>query len=1760
MAAATHTDRGAVRRSGSMTEFKDLARPLLLNRESSFAHDEGIRNSLSSRSKSFITAQDATPQQSPAIHPLARTRVAHSTSSLGESVIMELAGTGEEDVWLGPQYIRMASYEALLLSRPQLLPHLAGRGPLPADVEQPEVGRIADLRERLGVTDAEHHQIVGALDRVVAKHGRSCPANSALLRLHLVADAVAQQLEHPDSCEPSADALAQPGPELRHLSVFTSAMHLFLGRAQGGADAQDSVAQQQSRLASDCRAVSQAILQFRRTQSSEAADAACDLIAGMVKQYSRHPQVRAPQGNPGRASAGGESSSSGRGSPTAAAFGAVVGASADDLVLTADGPEGAAVLPMTGSTDRAQTARTLQLLSVSGEQEEPGRSPAGFQPVEKRWNRAPRPISGASMRPTSVNTSGLESQSPLGKAAGTGQEELLSLNGTPHTPEPQPEQPAVVPYVYPLNVMLYSALLRTFFVETADESRQPPPAASSTAGGGQKRGHLHGVQKSRRQEARMAVVVDVLAPVREFLAVSSFMHAACFVHVVYTESLEAQLDIAEMFRILSVDCYFYPGFGAFCTTPGLEGDEEACRQQVLRNVRSDFMPKLADYHWEFLHDPEDLIFCAKLYTVALEAHQKDTAEPPVTWIGAGDADLAAKQSCQPKGRGSGTEERASASSSADSSAVPPGSNPRRQLRFAEDVSSKRKGSAAARPASAPTSVREPPSGDESEDRASTTHGKGLQRAVMYLGNLFGPDVAAMVQNVMLQGGIEEASACDLSLDTYAEMMALIISSCHKHYIRIKHKVATRGGRDDPVSGWEVWLAQITSAQPLRRPRRPSESVGASCSALSTVALAGEMERTGAERLLGNARDETAPKPSARPTLSHINGQLKLNLDQIWRLVEVLLLELHADTRHYCPSLVSVVPSAATVVLDTYAQLLSNDVLQSLDALTILPSGQSRDGVVDSTGVRAQLSPEHRPGPRSPDAPLCTPDQRQALAAQGAGQCTGSPGCATAHTDAGQESVANGTRVVRSPLLPRRSSTPPLLSTLHQRDVGCTVPAREVRTTVAADDDIGTSLLNTNLVYTALIVMLLQENLRTYIGYSRHSRADFSLLTQQQLPGARAGERDSAYWLAGVPVAAAVDEGHARQQPEGRWGGFTCIGDSTDGRRQAPPQKASSLRLLRRRLSTHDRGDAAAAAARPDAVPPHTAPPRRQQSGARSPRQRASSVAGSNSPEFPHVTGGWDSKFPSQRGGESSPGVQDSIDATLQAVVERVVGRWRCVADATLDDSVERALAVDAWEPVGTLRDQIISSSAVDVSLVANRVAQLVEHGVENAWSTLKATKATMHVHALDADASTDRGLCERFTSTCELCMSYFEEQCKQLLSETHRKYVSALVAPLAPLRLDSDVVAAPIDPRQLRHRHRQLFELKSSSLACMAVRANDLLFTRSRFEDMYYRVVSGFALVAWRRLQAEPPAPEKPQAHVAEAGKPTLVLSQALLEQSRGFSPQSPAARTGPGNALGPLNAAFADDAVNQVLMFVATKVVVFDGVENLQLLYTTADRGIDSVLEPLGATLHEVTGSLLPALRKPFLRYVLGTLAHSVTTKLVRGKMARPSKSRFTFFQQLIDDLHTLREFFLSRQADGVPQMLAESEVESMTACVLSAILLLLSRNPTDVILQQAAEEALPHHLTYTKAQIHGMVEQIAGRSPTTHQFLLEALEVQRTNELQHSWDEQRAGLLTEPPVEAHDGSEVEEKVAEGAAKTERRGRGAEKKQGPKSRLCCVQ
>eukprot|EP00756_Hemistasia_phaeocysticola_P015486 Hpha_TRINITY_DN15415_c1_g1::TRINITY_DN15415_c1_g1_i1::g.175460::m.175460 len=1831
------------KRISGVTEFKDLAKSLQANRQSSFANDAAVRNSLSSRAKSFITAQDVadTPSATPArsVGGVAQS----SVSSLSESLALGLAdGALNEDDWLlGQHYLCPTAYECLLLSYPQLIPHLAGREV--TEPPPPELARIEEVRARLGVSDAEAAQVVAGLERVLGTDYGETDCGSVMLQLSLLADSVqhSQPVEEPPAAsgEPMESTADPPlgievaSAEYRHLAVFACAMHLALRRAQRGDGGREPLKDEEAsrmlaKLFTDTRSVSQRILMHRRNPTPEALASITDLLRDMKVSYAQFPFTSAIPVTITTATATASrhfhgvtpsrhSSSSGRGSPTEAAFANNHIASADDLVLMAEEKvEGNAVLPMEPpSASTADIATKLQLLSISGDQaaEEGGstavdtKSLQGLNGFERRatGEKPVRPVSGgSSLRPMSVNTAGGESTAPpppefmplcqdtdgvlIATASDLGDEVPAGVT-----------EYGTGGYGYPLNIIIYATLLRTFLVES------PEDAATAAAEAG-RRGQAFGVLRSRRQETRMKQVVDLLAPFRVCFQVSSFLHAACFVHAIFTEMQETKLDFAEVFRLLSVDCYFYPGFKSFCSSKNLAPDEEACRRQVLMNMRDDLLPRLADYHCEFVNDPGDLIFCIKLYTAVLEAFHEQRIELATLPSENAPDDAAAMFARQ------NIRRRRSGDRESDVQVGSQQGHVRRQLRFAEDVPmQRRRGSASnsARPASAPAQLRElAPSasgGEEEEEKdASVSQGMGLQRSLMALGGLFGADVASCVREVMLSGGVEEAGEAELAIYTYAEILALIISSCHKHYIRVKHKVAMRSDEgqtkmskeDAPFGDWGVWLAQLTSSQPLTRGQDarggPGRSVSHSIS--SSLCVLPDNGRAAAERLV--PRRETGsnnPLTMGRPTLSQISAQLRLDMNQAWRLVEVLLLELHADTRHYGPSLVCVVPSAVSVVLNTYTQLLARDITASADSITVAPASRpscdTQQPIVDSASVTPQLSPVNgdKPNASSSGSSGKLPQSRAALPVVS----PSSPGGTVSVSDArirvpsaqtaspGLISEASATPPSLHPtatngngpsLMPRRSSSPHLPGSFNSR--------REVQahTRIPADDEVGLSLLNTNVVYAALLLTLLMQNLRSYVAFSRTSRADFSLLSQQY---SAASGRDSAYWLAGLPLQR-VEEA-PRPASEGRGGGWSCIGDTTTETRrhhhavsqareaQAGGTRATSLRLLRRRQQQ------AGVESDTHVQAPHSAPSGGQRPGHRSsPDHRGPRLDGrSVSPEFPGSSV-WDDRGAVGNGsGTAGAWVKDTIAPTITGVVDKLGKLWRTIADATLEDGVERALDTDSWEPVGTLHEEVVSSSAVDTSLVAHRVTLLVEHGIENAWEMLKMMKATLQVHPLGPEANWEQSLCERFTSACEDVLSNFEEQSKQLVNGAYRRYAEALIAPLAPLRQDtgpaiaSGTSVAPIDPRLLRHRHRQLFEDPvSGSFKSAAMRANNLLHCRSRLEEILQHVVSRYSLVAWRKLQndATPTdaAGQGAESAAAQEGRPTLVLAKAG-GLDLGPSPRSPTPLRTVHNVLSQETAAFADEAVGQVLMFMATKAVVFDAADELKSLYTSVSQGIETVLVPLGQRLHEVTASLLPAHRKPFCRFVLGTLSQSVTAKLARGKMARPPTGRFAFFQQLVDDLHGLREFFLHRDAEGTPQMLTESQVEAMTACVLSAILLFLSKNPTEIILQQGGGDTLPHHLTYTKPQIHGMVEQIAGRSPAMHQFLLEALEVQRINEVQSAWDEQRATLLSEPTAVEADERDQSERRGGGGDMSTRGGterKGTDKKKPTKSRLCSVQ
>ena len=70
--------------------------------------------------------------------------------------------------------------------------------------------------------------------------------------------------------------------------------------------------------------------------------------------------------------------------------------------------------------------------------------------------------------------------------------------------------------------------------------------------------------RSRRQDARMKEVVDMTSVFRVDFHISNFLHACCFVYAVFCRYLDDHINEEEMYRLLSVDCYFYPGFQVHC--------------------------------------------------------------------------------------------------------------------------------------------------------------------------------------------------------------------------------------------------------------------------------------------------------------------------------------------------------------------------------------------------------------------------------------------------------------------------------------------------------------------------------------------------------------------------------------------------------------------------------------------------------------------------------------------------------------------------------------------------------------------------------------------------------------------------------------------------------------------------------------------------------------------------------------------------------------------------------------------------------------------------------------------------------------------------------------------------------------------------------------------------------------------------------------------------------------------------------------------
>ena len=325
------------------------------------------------------------------------------------------------------------------------------------------------------------------------------------------------------------------------------------------------------------------------------------------------------------------------------------------------------------------------------------------------------------------------------------------------------------------------------------------------------------------------------------------------------------------------------------------------------------------------------------------------------------------------------------------------------------------------------------------------------------------------------------------------------------------------------------------------------------------------------------------------------------------------------------------------------------------------------------------------------------------------------------------------------------------------------------------------------------------------------------------------------------------------------------------------------------------------------------------------------------------------------------------------------------------------------------------------------------------------------------------------------------------------------------------------------------------------MRVNNVVFAHARMHALFANTVSSYHTVVWRLFETSClPHPAEPTGYSeggggggGGGGEPDAFAalpfgrarfaggSPSEASLSYGTRPSSP--HLDPASAL-------CEGNVEALLRFIATKIVFFDVYPELRAVYATDRSDFGALLDALDGCLTQVVGPLVPSHRPLFLSLVMKRLVDALAGKVIKGKM--PRRRRHTVsdedaaaavgasrgagpfmeaFHNMMEDLNQLREFFLMRDSEGVPALLEEEEVDRALTPLLDATLLLLSRNPTAVLLNQSfQEEGAPMRVHFDKAQLEGMWLQVAEHSAMASSFLLRYLAMLRSLGLKHAWEEQ--------------------------------------------------
>ena len=1483
----------------SVQEFEDIAVSLERNKSSSFMNDEAVKRSYGSKSKSFITAHDI---GSDGPSPSSRKRVNRSVSSLGDS-IMGISEAEEDEFSVSAEYLQLMSYECLLMCNSSILSESENR-----ETAETTLNTLHSFRKGLSLSESAHDFAVSTLLLTITRVQGKVPVESILFRLYLIDTIVSQSLSQKEDTPEvrvsrSDDTDNQPTeqvfndlknvhqkqsqPELRHLAIFACAMNFAIKKACNGQPSlSDSQAQKLSQqLSHDTKKLRSRLVVFNRNPLPENAELIRTLIAGMVVRYTQYPFVGTSQATEESAAA---STTEADPPPTPEAIDFTnnnISSSADhDDVVVTDG-----------------THHILTVLNVSGEQDDDFDGQTSS--AEPNSLTSITPLLRSLPIPTPTFT---VSVTPRGASSGVSSRGSIS---------------GLLGYTYPLNIMIYATLFQTFFVEAEETD-------SNTSRSSSKSRRQHGVYRSRRQETRMKYVVDILTSFRSMFGISFFMHASCFIHVVFTEHLENSLAISDMFRLLSIDCYFYPGFKAYCQVTTAEPDEIMCRYQVLLNMKEELVVKLGDYHAQMSTSPEDLLFVAQMYAVILQYSSRQS---------------------------------------------------------------------------------------ESNKNDSDTEIDQINSAVQGVGKQLGDDIASQVREMLSsQSGLDDRAASGISIPAYCELTGLIVSSTVKHYIRVKYKVITsrREESSENSSGGrtlDLWLSQLNTSSSPTQERRAGYS-----SSMCNNYSAGPNQRLGASRL---APGQTQEDSNPAITLQQVNDRVRLSNDHVRYLLEVLLLELHADVKYYSSSLTCVLPNAVRVVLGIYCKLLNDDMSVSLESLKPpgIPSevNQSSESIQPKTDPSVSSSGLH---------------------------------------DSSEMSIKvdSPSRARMPPPPPKRSSSPPLPFQAN---------GRAPRPT-PADDIVSLSVLITNMIYTMLLLQLLRANVDQYLMYYANAR--------DPPPGKK--RLSSEKPLRGKSLTSLLRRNTRTSSV------------STDQETDSLNYVVDLPGSLHTTITSNDDKDTSSSStkdAKTRSEPLRLSP------------QNAPCSPGAMSPLSP---------------GDSAQVSKASTDA-LHGIQVQLQKKWKSLVDTTLELYVMKVVSVDDFSPIGTSQEASISSSCVDLTLMANRIAVLVAHGIETSWDATVASKATINCSpAPSPDQLSNESLAQYFMTHCEGLIATLEDDSKAILNNAFRKYITTLVGPVGHVSWN---VSETLDPRFIRSRFGWLFKDESHTLKRTALRANNITFIQRGLHDIYVRTISGYQQVIWKLVDNQ-------NFQIPET---TIVSPPIRSTTMKLSSPLSGSTTTGtsPYGLFDITSINLSETTVGLLLKFMATKVTCFDLYPCLQKLYTDSGVGINTLLDKLESILTVMIDFLSPDHRSLYLAFTLSAIAQITSARIVRGKMIKnDDSSRFDIFQELVEDLHAIREFFMNRDSDGNPTFLQEKEVESLTACVLSTLLVLLSRNPGILIREQAApQDGLPINILYTKDQVQGMMVQIAGRSYLAHNLLLEALEVQREMELQESWDEQRSQLM---------------------------------------------